>query len=234
MDGHFDSGEMTMGTLVNRQQTTVHIRAWHEAHADHGLSSDSLAVLWAQAIQEHGLQPDGLTLRFVFCWNLGNRRVYGAHDWCLLSGAWECAEYAKVPPGAEILGPREGCPAGQVAYLLPSRAQKFCAFPDLATGVRTHLEFLAERYPLAHRAMLEGDPAAFVRELKRRGYFTGDESAYSRAVCSLVGRYHAWASGEPVEPSELAPGPHTQPAEWGPVDAATVLAGIFSRTEGEP
>lgn len=221
-----------MGQLVNRQQTPVHIRAWHEAHADSGLSSDSLAVLWAQAIHEHGTMPDGLTLRYVFSWNVGNRRVYGAHDWCLLSGAWECAEPSRVPSGAEILGPRPECPAGQVAYLLPSKAQKFCAFADLEAGIRTHLEFLKERYPLAHRAMLEGDPAGFVRELKRRGYFTGDGGAYSRAVCSLVSRYHAWASGEPVEPSELAPGPHTQPAEWGCVDASTVLANIFPPTDG--
>lgn len=220
-----------MSQLVPRQRTPVHIRAWHEAHADSGLEADSLAILWAQAIQEHGLEPDGLTLRFVFGWNLGNRRAYGAHDWCLLSGAWECAEPARVPSGAEILGPRPGCPAGQVAYLLPERAQRFAAFPDLATGVRTHLEFLAERYPLAHRAMVDGDPARFVGELKRRGYFTGDEAAYTRAVCSLVGRYRAWVDGEPVHVSAHAVGPHTQPAEWGPVDAPTVLAGLFTPAE---
>lgn len=223
-----------MGQLVNRIRTPVHIRAWHEAHADSGLEANSLAILWAQGIQEHGLEPDGQTLRYVFGWNLGNRRVYGAHDWCLLSGAWECAEPSKVPSGAEILGHRPGCPAGQVAYLLPAKAQKFCAFHDLATGVRTHLEFLAERYPFAHRAMVDGDPEDFVSELKRRGYFTGDEEVYSRAVCSLVGRYHAWVEGEPAHVSALAVGPHTQPAEWGPVDAATVLAGIFPRTESEP
>lgn len=32
-------------------------------------------------------------------------------------------------------------------------------------------------------------------------------------------------------PSSLAVGPHTQPAEWGPVDASTVLAGLFAPAE---
>lgn len=236
MDWHIDVGEIVMGQLVNRIHTPVSFKAWHDAHEVSGfdLSIESRAILCAQGCQEHGL-VGGLAFQWVFGWNMGNRRAYGAHDWCLLPGAWECAEPDKVPRGAEILGYRPGCGAGKVAYLLPAKAQRFAAFPDIETGLRTHLEFLRAQMPLAFCALEDEDARAYVSELKKRNYFSGDEAAYFAGVRDNLDRYPAWLSGQPVRLSDLAPGPHTKPVEWGCVDAATVIAGIFPPTdEGAP
>lgn len=63
---------------------------------------------------------------------------------------------------------------------------RFRAYRTAEEGAGDYIEFLAKRYPRAVDAAGNGDPAGFVRALKSRGYFTGDERVYVRSVQSFT------------------------------------------------
>ena len=58
----------------------------------------------------------------------------------------------------------------------------FRAYRSPTEGATDYLSLLTRKYPAAVQAADEGNPALFVRELKRGGYFTGDETAYIHSV----------------------------------------------------
>jgi hypothetical protein len=70
---------------------------------------------------------------------------------------------------------------------------RFRAYDTPEAGASDYLSLLARRYPEALQAAERGDPAGFVQALKSRGYFTGDEAAYTKSVAALAQR--ALASG---------------------------------------
>jgi hypothetical protein len=63
---------------------------------------------------------------------------------------------------------------------------KFRAYRTAEEGATDYVRLLAKRYPDAVQAAERGDAAGFVRGLKARGYFTGNEGAYLRSVQSLA------------------------------------------------
>jgi flagellar protein FlgJ len=62
---------------------------------------------------------------------------------------------------------------------------RFRAYGSAEEGAVDYVQLLNNRFPKALEAARSGDPEGFVRALKARGYFTGDESAYVRSVTSL-------------------------------------------------
>lgn len=63
---------------------------------------------------------------------------------------------------------------------------RFRAYTSAEEGAVDYVQLLNKRYPQALQAAREGDPEGFVRALKARGYFTGEESAYVRSVSNLA------------------------------------------------
>jgi hypothetical protein len=62
----------------------------------------------------------------------------------------------------------------------------FRAYRTAEEGAHDYVSLLQSRFPGALEAARSGDPAATVHALKREGYFTGDEVAYTRSVTQLA------------------------------------------------
>ncbi len=81
---------------------------------------------------------------------------------------------------AASYGTKEGWGASEVHV-----TDTFRAYRTPEEGAKDYVELLARRFPKAVDAAKAGDPAGFVRALKERGYFTGDETAYRNNVSLL-------------------------------------------------
>jgi hypothetical protein len=84
----------------------------------------------------------------------------------------------------------------------------FRAYSSAEEGAKDYLSLLARRYEGAIDGARAGDPAAFVRELKSGGYFTGNEQLYTRSITSLArqsmqGDIGLLGSGGPLPDREL-------------------------------
>lgn len=62
----------------------------------------------------------------------------------------------------------------------------FRAYETAAEGASDYLGLLERRYGGALEQAKLGDPHAFVRELKVKGYFTGDEGLYAKSITRLA------------------------------------------------
>jgi hypothetical protein len=74
---------------------------------------------------------------------------------------------------------------------------RFRAYESADQGAVDYVKLLVKRFPEAVEAARKGDATGFVHALKTRGYFTGDEGAYTRSVHRLASEF----SG--VDPSSL-------------------------------
>lgn len=63
---------------------------------------------------------------------------------------------------------------------------RFRAYGSAEEGATDYVQLLNARYPRALDAARQGDPEGFVRALKSRGYFTGEEQSYVRSVTTLA------------------------------------------------
>jgi hypothetical protein len=80
----------------------------------------------------------------------------------------------------------------------------FRAYASAEEGATDYVALLERRFPDAVEGARQGDPAAFVRGLKSRGYFTGHEGTYLNSVSTIAARY----LGEPLpSSSELSAPP---------------------------
>lgn len=221
-----------MSTLVETRHTPFTIEAfaraglvaWPEA------SKEGLGVLYAQAAGETG------AFKYLWNWNLGNvkwskgcglnfvslRGVWegfkvgdedgdgdiDADDRAMLiarmvaSGLWivdASADHAKaVGPGKVSL---IATPANITTW--------FRAYPDAATGMRAFVDMKRSpksRYASAWAFAEAGDCDGFARELGRKGYYTADPDAYSRAMLAHHARWMASRAFDDVrEPSVITP-----------------------------
>ncbi|MEZ4224544.1 MAG: hypothetical protein R3B13_26575 [Polyangiaceae bacterium] len=85
----------------------------------------------------------------------------------------------------------------------------FRAYQNADEGASDFVSLLARRYPAALEAAERGDTHGFVRALKAKGYFTGNEHAYIRSVDSLTtlaltDGFAALGKDGPAAPSSLA------------------------------
>ncbi|MEO8181392.1 MAG: glucosaminidase domain-containing protein [Deltaproteobacteria bacterium] len=93
------------------------------------------------------------------------------------------------PSGAStVYQTHEGAGASEIQV-----QDRFRAYDSAEQGASDYLSLLSRRYPDALQAAGRGDPVGFVQALKSRGYFTGDEGAYTKSVAGLAER--ALASG---------------------------------------
>jgi flagellum-specific peptidoglycan hydrolase FlgJ len=63
---------------------------------------------------------------------------------------------------------------------------RFRAYGSAEEGAGDYLDLLVRRYPDAVHAAEREDPVGFVKALKARGYFTGDENDYIKSVSALA------------------------------------------------
>lgn len=173
--------ETVRTTPTPKEFAAAALKTWPEA------SKASLAVLWAQFCVE--------TARGQHCygWNIGNvKYVPGCGcNYHSLSGVWEVVDGKKVFLSKDHPGSR------------------FRSFATLNAGMRDHIEFIRRpgyRYATAWPHVVAGDYPAYVAELKRKGYFTGDLAAY---IAIGMPRYQAWMAQGHYEAAraELAPPP---------------------------
>jgi hypothetical protein len=66
---------------------------------------------------------------------------------------------------------------------------RFRAYESAEQGAVDYVALLARRFPQAVEAAKRGDAGGFVAALKARGYFTGDEGAYTRSVHRLASEF---------------------------------------------
>jgi hypothetical protein len=71
----------------------------------------------------------------------------------------------------------------------------FRAYRSAEEGATDYVQLLGKRFPEAVEGAKQGDPGAFVRGLKSRGYFTGNEGAYLNSVANIASRY----LGQPLD-----------------------------------
>jgi hypothetical protein len=93
----------------------------------------------------------------------------------------------------------------------------FRAYTTAGEGARDYVSLLKRRYPDAVEAAREGDPGGFVRALKERGYFTGNEAAYTRSVTALArsaltNGFDAIGGAEGA--AESLPSDYQPPGDW--------------------
>lgn len=108
----------------------------------------------------------------------------------------------------------------------------FRAYSSAEEGATDYVKLLERRFPDAVEGARQGDPEAFVRGLKARGYFTGHEGAYLNSVAKIASRY----LGEPLEMNGAPPpvldyrGAQGGMAGAGPLD----LQGLYAQMVPSP
>lgn len=99
----------------------------------------------------------------------------------------------------------------------------FRAYRTAEEGATDYVQLLARRFPDAVEGAKAGDSAAFVRGLKSRGYFTGNEGAYLSSVNRIAGGY----LGQDLGVSTSAPTLDYRPRPTGEVPLD--LQGLYAQ-----
>jgi hypothetical protein len=105
-------------------------------------------------------------------WNLGNiKKIYGdSHKdgYVQLKGVWE------VVNGKKVYYPKE------------APQSYFRNYFTLNDGMIGYLSLISgsKRYADAFKALVDGNPSKYSKELKKAGYYTGSEQQYTSAVVS--------------------------------------------------
>ncbi len=130
---------------------------------------DRLAVAWGQLVLEHGVDAPQVgvarSLRAIYCYNFGNRDAPSA---CATDPA--IAVYVTVP---ECEGEQCAWRATHLRY----------AYEDAYAGAVAWWRSMVERWDAVS---VMASPEAFAAQLKSKGYYTGSEAAYARAVAALA------------------------------------------------
>lgn len=170
-------------TPVTKQQMAI---AFYEAYWRYFNSwpkKDSIRILLAQWALETGWGKS------MWCYNVGNAksRPNDGYDWCF----YKCNEIiakstaerlqATSPATAKITSYRSDglC----VIWFYPKHAwSRFRAFRALDAGVYDHLVLVVKKFDKAWPYVVRGDPAEYSRALRRQGYYTADEAAYTKTL----------------------------------------------------
>jgi flagellum-specific peptidoglycan hydrolase FlgJ len=145
-------------------------------------------ILHAQSALETG------HWKAVMNYNLGGAKKHGDCDWTYFT----TTERLSHPAADKLLATSK---PGDVTVLKVDDKFKtlrvsgkqsmncFASWEDLDTAARDHVALLFRRFPKAVEAAKKGDATAYVRELKKAGYFTGSEEEYSKVVNSIAKSY---------------------------------------------
>lgn len=140
-------------------------------------SEDTLAILTAQSCLECA------RWKSMHCYNFGNIRP--PKDWTGDYCQFRCNE--QISPGKWVW------------YDPPQPGSNFVAFETAESGAAFYMQKLAQRWPEAWTAALNGNVAMFVHGLKQRGYFTADEAPYLTAVLKLFLEFKGQEKAEELQ-----------------------------------
>lgn len=150
---------------------------------DAGQAQEALKVAWEKVTGE---APSDKTLALItaqWAHETGNGASMYNYNFAGIKGAG--------PSGLSVSQhTREGYGASERRIV-----DNFRAYRSAEEGATDYVQLLSRRFPDAVEGARQGDPAAFVRGLKSRGYFTGHEGAYLNSVASIASRY----LGEPLD-----------------------------------
>jgi hypothetical protein len=153
--------------LTSGEAANALTRAWTEVVGDQP-TGETTALLTAQWAHETGRGAS------MFNYNFGGIKGEG-------------------PSGLSVAQrTREGWGATERTIV-----DRFRAYESADQGAVDYVKLLVKRFPEAVEAARKGDATGFVHGLKTRGYFTGDQGAYTRSVHRLASEF----SG--VDPSSL-------------------------------
>ncbi len=146
-------------------------------------------ILHAQSALETG------HWKSLWNYNLGGAKKHGDCDWTYFTTterfthAVADRHLASSKPGAEVTLVKVEPAHKTLRFAGKQPMNCFASWEDLDTAALDHLRLLFRRYPQALEEAKKGDAVAYVRELKRRGYFTADEAVYAKTVNSIARRY---------------------------------------------
>ena len=130
----------------------------------------------------------------MWCYNLGNVKSKDGdgHDYCyfacneILKKSVADAYAAKDPSTAKVTQYRADGTA--IIWFYPKHPGcRFRAFNSLVDGCIDYIGLLNKRFTNAWPAVCAGDPAQFSHMLRTQGYYTADESAYTKTLTSVFG-----------------------------------------------
>ena len=126
--------------------------------------------------------------------NLGNVKSTGndGRDYCyfacneILKKAVADAFAAKDPSTAKVTQYRDDGTA--IIWFYPKHPGcRFRAFNSLLDGAIDYIGLLNKRFSKSWPAVLAGSPTQFSHMLKQQGYYTADESSYTKTLSSIFG-----------------------------------------------
>lgn len=170
-------------------------------------SDEAVAVLHAHGALETG--------HFKSCYNHNGGNIKAGQQYV---GAYTCFPILNevFDDGTHWYTPEgelEGGPGTPLRYppplaVPPGEPQsRFRAYSTLASGIEDKIRFLARpEWRPALNFALTGNPDAFVRAIKARGYFTANVDTYARSVVQLTAKYlpvaRATSQQQPTPPIE--------------------------------
>ena len=147
-----------------------------------------LHILHAQSALETG------HWKFIMNYNLGGAKKHGDNDWCYFTTTERLPHKAAdklistAKPG-EVTVVKLDNEFKTVRVSGKQSMNCFASWDSLDLAAKAHLELLFRRFPTAIERAKAGDATGYVRELKKRGYFTASEEEYSKIVNSIARRY---------------------------------------------
>ena len=120
-------------------------------------------------------------------WGTSLASRLGFNHWNLTAGSvWK----GPVIGGGDLEYPPDGGPPAKIV-------QRFRKYPDHLSACEDYLSFLGtKRYAKALPALLAGDGATFVVELRRAGFFTAPLDSYQLGFAACLARARRILTGE--------------------------------------
>jgi len=179
-------------------------------------------ILLAQMALETG--------RFKSCMNYNLGGIKASKKWAgdfqhfttmeVLPMALAAKYLEDVPPDStvEVIKTVDGVSTVRFSGRHP--VNRFVAFESMNSAMEHHVGFLLGRYRSAVECAMAGNPQAFVSELYRLKYFTGDRASYEKSVASLAREYEREFAPDapPVAPERPEARPVTVAAMVTPPD----------------
>lgn len=142
---------------------------------DAGQASDALRAAWQSVMGEEPSEGTVRVLTAQWAHETGNGASMFNYNFGGIKGTG--------PSGLTVAQrTREGFGATERTIV-----DNFRAYRTAEEGAGDYVRLLKARFPGAVEAAKNADPQAFVHALKTRGYFTGDEGAYTRSIVALSG-----------------------------------------------
>jgi flagellum-specific peptidoglycan hydrolase FlgJ len=154
-----------------------------------------LHILHAQSALETG------HWKSLWNYNLGGAKKHGQCDWTYFTTTErfrhaDADKYlASSKPGSEVALVKQDATHKTLRFSGRQQMNCFASWEDLDTAAKDHIALLFRRFPTAIERAKAGDVDGYVRELKKRGYFTASEQEYMKAVGSIARSYEKKLQG---------------------------------------